>query len=153
MALADAIKTIEDALVQRLIDSAIPGIKGIAFNRELRDGDFNPPYIHVFPTPSPINATVGLAISEEWTFNYEIMAVAASYATADRDEARQIALLASSAIFFDPIGLVQDRTLNNNVCDMVRTIWHSDFTKELPDTRQLFGAAMEIAARTILKEV
>lgn len=152
MSLGTEIKIIEDALVQRLIDSEIPGVEGIAYNRELRDGLLQPPYIHIFPAPAPIDASVGLSISEEWTFIWEVMAVAASYSTADRDEARQISLLAASAIFTDPVTTLEERCLGGVVNDSIRTIWHADFTKELP-TEQLFGAAIEVVARVILKEV
>ncbi len=152
MALNAAIKVIEDAIVQRLINTAIPGVNGIVFSRELRSGTLQPPYLHIFPTPSPINATVGLVLSEEWTFAFEIMGVAASYSSEDQDQARQIALLAATAIFFDPIGAVSDRCLGGAVDDIIRLVWHADFTKELP-TEQLFGAAVEFAARKILKEI
>ncbi len=156
MSLFEAIKEIEDALVQRLIDTAIPDVLGIVFNRELRWGQVKNPYIRVFPTPSLINDTSVYTVKEDWRFNWTLMAVAASYASKDQDQAREIALRASSAMLWDPITGQKDRCLKINsipyVADIYRTIWHSEFTLEIPNDI-LFGAAVEVEARKTLTEV
>ncbi len=152
MALQDVIKAFEDAMIQRLIDTAILGINGIVYNKELRDGNIQPPYIHIFPDPSPVNGSVALAITEEWFFRFTIMVIAASYKSLDADQARDLALQASRALLWNPITSLPDRLLNGTVNDIVRAVWHAEFTKELP-TEQLFGAAMEMEARTLIREV
>jgi hypothetical protein len=152
MSLATAIKAIEDAIVQRLIDTAITGVNGIVFNRELRQGTLKNPYLRIFIDPMPINPNVGLVIGEEWEFKFVLMCVAASYESQDADQARDLALQAGSAMFWNPNVPEYDRTLGGAVEDIVRTVWHADFTRELP-TEQLFGSAFELEARTILREV
>lgn len=156
MALFEAIKEIEDALVQRLIDTEIPNVLGIVFNREIRLGQLKNPYIRVFPTPSEINDTASFTVKEDWHFNWTLMAVAASYNSKDQDQAREIALRASSAMLWDPIAEQKDRCLTINsipyVSDIIRTVWHSEFTLEIPNDI-LFGAAVEVEARKVLTEV
>lgn len=146
MALNTKIKDIEDAIVQKIIDGAIVGVNGIIFNRELRNGVKAPPYIWIFPDPSPIDSLAVITISEDWLYRFTLMAVAASYASQDQDQARDIALQASGLFIPAP------RTLGGLVSDVVRTAWDSDFTKELP-TEQLFGAAVAMEARFINREV
>jgi hypothetical protein len=156
MALFDTIEAIENAIVQRLIDTDIDGVLGIVFNREIRQGDIKNPYIRVFPDPSAINDAGICTIKEDWVFSFTIMAVAASYDSKDYNEAREIALKAASAMYYDPIAAQVDRHLTIGgtpyVADIVRTIWHAEYTKELPD-EMLFGAAVEFEARKILEEV
>lgn len=137
------IKEVEDAIVNKLIAAAITGINGIVFNRELRDGTIQPPYIHVFMDPSPIDDLT--ALTDYWHFRYTVMVVAPSYSTEDADQARQLALQASSA-------LLADRQLGHVVNDTVRLAWQADYIRELP-TEQLFGAAMEMESRFQYREV
>ena len=150
------IKEIEEALIQRLIDSEIEGVNGIAFNRGLRTGKLLVPYIHVFPDPSPVDDISGIAtINEEWTFAWAIMAVAGSYTSGIVDEARDLALKASTALMTDPVSGLIERCLTiggvEHVSDIWRTIYHADYVRELPD-QKLFGAAVEMQARKILEE-
>ncbi len=156
MALLDAIIAVEDAIVQRIIDTAIPDVKGVVYSRALRWGDLKNPYVRIFPTPSIVDDNSPCTIKENWTFNWTLMAVAASYNTKDHDQAREIALQLASAVLWDPITGLPDRHLTINsipyVQDIVRTLWHSEFTLELPD-EILFGAAIEVEARQILSEV
>ena len=156
MSISTAIKAIEDAIVQRLIDTAIPEVLGIVYNRELRWGAIKNPYIRIFPTATPINDLSPCTIREDWNFRFTIMGVAATYKSEDYDQAREVALKASSAMMWDPIGDTFDRTLivggTPHVEDIVRQIWHAEFTQELPN-EILFGAAVEMEARKILQEV
>lgn len=156
MALFDVIKAIEDALVQRLIDTAIPDVLGIVYNREMRWGALKNPYIRVFPDPSPIDDITAFTIKENWEFRWTLMAVAASYNTKDQDQARTIALQAGSAMIWDPIAAQKDRCLIVNsvphVSDIERTVWHAEHTREIPNDI-LFGAAVEVEARKVLSEV
>lgn len=146
------IKAFEDAMVNRLITTAITGINGIAYNKELRNGKMQPPYVHIFPDPTAIDGSVALAITEEWFFRFTVMVVAASYKSQDGDQAEQLALEASMALMIDPATGLPERCLGGTVQDIVRAVWHANYTRELP-TEQLFGAATEMEARTLIREV
>lgn len=146
MSLNTIIKAIEDQIVQTIKDGAITGVNGIVFNRELRDGEKSPPYIIIFPDPSPIGSLAVITISEDWLYRFTIMGVAAAYASEDRDQARDIALQVSGLF------LTGNRDLGGLVSDLVRTAWDSDHTRELP-TEQLFGAAVSMEMRFINKDI
>lgn len=147
---------IEDALIQRLIDTDIVGINGIVFNRGLRQGKLLVPYLHIFPDPSPIDDISGVAtINEEWVFQWAVMAVAGSYTSEIIDEARTLAIMASSALMHDPVTGLVERELTvggiPHVSDIWRATYHADYVRELPDEK-LFGSAIEMQARKILQE-
>ncbi len=148
MSLATAVKAVEDAIVQTLIDGAITGVSGIVFNRELRNGTMKPPYLRIFPEPSPIASQGIKSIAEDWFYRFTIVAVAAAYESKDQDQARDIALQAGSLF------ITGTRDLNGLLTggDVVRILWDSDYTKELP-TGQLFGAAVTLEARFINREI
>jgi len=144
MALKDKIKEVEDAIIQKLIDAAIEGINGIVFNREIRSGELQPPYLYVFMDPSPIDDITAGGM-EYWHFRITVMVVAPSYSTEDADQARELVLQASSV-------LLADRQQGHVVNDTIRVAWHGDYVRELP-TEQLFGAAMEMEIRFQYREV
>ena len=147
MSLAIKIKAIEDALIQLLTNASIAGVNGIVFNREVRNGTQQPPYLHVFMERSPIDQVT--SFREEWLFVFTVMAVAASYTSDDADQARQIALEASTVV----MDITNNRQWPGHVINSVKRIaWNADYTRELP-TSKLFGSAMEMEAVFTSQEV
>lgn len=147
MPLNTKIKAIEDALVQLVIDAEITNVNGIAFNREVRNGEMKPPYIYIFMDRTPIAEIT--QVKEEWFFTFTVMAVASSYTSDDADQARQIALEVSTVV----MDVANNRQWPGHVVNTVRRIaWNADYTRELPDGK-LFGSAMEMEAKFMSEEV
>lgn len=144
-ALWDTIRTIEREFADQIKAGAITGVNGIVINNEVYDGDIRPPYIRIFLEESPVDDE-GVSIHEYWKLQITVMAVTDSYASADADLVRALALKASTLI-------ITDRTLNVRVQDTVRTSYAPDYKLELPSGGAVFGAAVMHEVRLINREV
>lgn len=154
MALYESIKAIEDGIVNTLINATIPGVNGIVFDPEIRDGVVKPTYLHVFHDTTPIeDATI--LVGEDWRIRFTVMAVSSGYdaPTPDVNQAREIALRAGSALIAGGRKLGIDSPYIPSLT-IVRVGWQASYTRELPgEGGQLFGAAMEFEVRFLIREV
>ena len=133
-------KSIEDAIATILIANPIDGVNGIVMDKELKQGNTNPPYIKVFLDDSPVDG-ITLNMGELWYYRFTIMVVADSYASTEASQHKRIALQISSLLLQST-----NRRLNDTVEDTIRRVWSPDYKKELP-SGQLFGSAVTMEAR------
>jgi len=140
------LKNIRDGMKSRIEAATLNvAINGVIVGGNSRLSDFNPPLVWLMP----VNAAVideSMALNEYWTPRYLVIGVVQSYEPEEgMAQAEELALRASAALLFDSQG-EEDRTLDGNCLDLVRTGF-SPASDRITNDGALYGAAVEIEVR------
>jgi hypothetical protein len=143
----ESILAIGDELVRRILAGKVElGITQVEFGERIAAGSLRPPFVWIAPSGGPIESS-GLSVSEIWQLNFTIIGVVESNDTEKGFiEANKLAIRASSFAFINPDTGKKDRTIIENVEDMVRTTYTPAATR-LDEGRLLFGAGVEIQVK------